>query len=202
MDIDMEVRHVGHRALDRSRRAATARGVIGIAFSVALLVWPTIGLATLTAVFGLWALLSGITRLVEFFRASGARRRRGWLAVDGIFGVAIGVAVMIWPGLSALGLLYAIAVWALVGGAVSLALSVASPWRDGTPLLMLLTGLVSIAFGVTMFARPDAGAVALVGLIAAFALVSSIMQLAYAWRLHRVSGDLDSAWRAASEVRA
>jgi uncharacterized membrane protein HdeD (DUF308 family) len=202
MDIAMEVRHVGRQALNRSRRGATARGVIGIAFSVVLLVWPKIGLATLTAAFGLWALFSGITRLVECFRSSGARRRRAWLAVDGIVGVAIGVAVMIWPGLSALGLLYAIAVWALVGGAVSLALSVVTPWSDGTSFLMLLAGLVSIGFGVTMFARPDAGALALVGLIAAFALVNGIMQLAYAWRLHRVSGELDSAWPTPSEVRA
>jgi len=201
MDIEMHVRQEGRKALDRSRKAATARGVIGIAFSLVLLLWPGIGLTALTAVFGVWALFSGVTRLVESFRASGARRRRAWLAVDGVVGVAIGVAVFVWPGLSALGLLYAIAVWAIVGGVVHLALAAASPLRGGTSLLLFLGGLVSVAFGVIMFARPGAGAVAVVALISAFAFVTGVMQLAFGVRLRRLSRDLDMNWRPRSGLR-
>ena len=42
---------------------------------------------------------------------------------------------------------------------------------------MILTGLVAIIFGIVIFAEPGAGALAVLGLIAAFALVTGISEL-------------------------
>ena len=45
---------------------------------------------------------------------------------------------------------------------------------------MILGGLVAILFGIVMFARPGAGALATLALIAAFALVTGVSQLVVA----------------------
>ena len=45
---------------------------------------------------------------------------------------------------------------------------------------MVLTGLVAIVFGIVIFAKPGAGALAVLALIAAFALVTGISELVVA----------------------
>jgi uncharacterized membrane protein HdeD (DUF308 family) len=62
-------------------------------------------------------------------------------------------------------------------------------------LLLGLSGLLSIAFGVIMFAKPGAGAIALLSLIAAFALVSGVMQVVFALELRSVLGKLERPFR-------
>jgi uncharacterized membrane protein HdeD (DUF308 family) len=57
-----------------------------------------------------------------------------------------------WPDLSALGLLYAIAAWAIALGIFEIAFAFD---------LLGLIGMLSVAFGVIMFGEPGAGAVAL-----------------------------------------
>ena len=54
----------------------------------------------------------------------------------------------------------------------------AGPARDTAS--MILTGLVSIVFGIVIFAKPGAGALAVLALIAAFALVTGISELVVA----------------------
>jgi len=109
--------------------------------------------------------------------------------VDGLLGIAVGVVVFVWPDLSALGLLYAVAAWAIAMGIFEIALPFALPLSGRRSLLTILGGLLSIAFGVIMFAHPGAGAVALLALIAAFALVTGVMQIAFALELRRVAGE-------------
>ena len=64
------------------------------------------------------------------------------------------------------------------------------PVSGGRRLLLLLGGLLSVAFGVIMFGHPGAGAVALLALIAAFAFVTGVMQIALAIELRSVAGEV------------
>jgi uncharacterized membrane protein HdeD (DUF308 family) len=99
--------------------------------------------------------------------------------------------VFVWPDLSALGLLYAIAAWAIAVGIIEMSLAFALPLSGGRSLLLALGGILSVTFGVVMFAHPGAGAVALLALIAAFALVTGAMQIAFALELKRGVAELD-----------
>jgi uncharacterized membrane protein HdeD (DUF308 family) len=165
--------------------------VVAIAFAVLILVWPSIGLATLIALFGAFALVSGIATIVGAFHLPIRGGDRAWLVVEGLLGVAVGVVVFVWPGLSALGLLYAIAAWAIVMGVFEIALAFVLPLSGGRSLLVVLGGLLSVAFGVIMFAHPGAGAVALLALVAAFALVTGVMEIAFALELRGVVAELE-----------
>jgi len=181
----------GERSVARIWKVAALRGVLAIAFAVVILVWPSIGLTALIALFGAFALVSGVGTIAGAIGIPIERRQRIWLVIEGLLGVAVGIAVFVWPDLSALGLLYAIAAWAIAVGIFEIVLAFDLPLGGRRALLLALGGLLSIAFGVIMFAEPGAGAVALLALIAAFAFVTGITLIAFAVELRRVLGELE-----------
>ena len=187
--------HEGERTLAHIWRAMALRGAVAIAFAFLILIWPSIGLTALIALFGAFALVSGLATIVGAFGVPTPSNRRVLLVIEGLLGVAVGVVVFFWPGLSALGLLYAIAAWAIAIGIFEIALSLSLPISGRRSLLLVLSGLLSIAFGVIMFAKPGAGAIALLALVAAFALVSGVMHVVLALELRRVVGELERPFR-------
>jgi uncharacterized membrane protein HdeD (DUF308 family) len=181
----------GERGFAHLWKVTALRGAAAIAFAVVILIWPSIGLTALIALFGAFALVSGASTIVGAFRIPMQGGQRAWLVADGLLGVAVGVVVFAWPGLSALGLLYAIAAWAIALGIFEISLAFILPISGGRSLLVVLGGLLSIAFGVIMFAHPGAGAVALLALVAAFAFATGVMQFAFALELRRVVVELE-----------
>ena len=185
----------GEQELAHIWKTTALRGALAIAFAVVILIWPNIGLATLIALFGAFALVSGVSTIAGAFSVPFTRGRRAWLVVEGLLGIAIGVAVVVWPDLSALGLLYAIAAWAIALGIFEIAFAFDLPLSGGRSVLLGLSGVLSVAFGVIMFAQPGAGAVALLALVAAFALVTGAMQIAFALELRRGAHELEDRVR-------
>jgi len=185
----------GERVLARIWRGTALRGLLATAFGIIVLVWPNIGLGTLIALVGVLALTSGAATMLGASRAALPAGQRSWMVLEGALATAAGVVVFVWPGLSALALLYAIAAWAIAVGIVQVALAVVLPFSGGRSVLLTLSALLSIAFGVVMFARPGAGAIALLALVAAFALVTGVTQIAWALELRRVSGAIERGLR-------
>jgi len=186
--------HQGEKHLARIWKTAILRGSFAIVFGIVALAWPGIGLATLIALFAAAALLSGFTSILGALRGPVARERRVWLLLDGLITVGAGLLVLIWPDLSARALLFVIASTAVASGVAAFALgTVALPSRGGRSWLPMLWGVASVAFGVAMFAHPGAGAVALVSLVAAFAIVTGAIQIAYALELRRATRDVARA---------
>jgi uncharacterized membrane protein HdeD (DUF308 family) len=180
----------GEHELARIWKVTALRGALAIAFAVVIMVWPDIGVSALIALFGAFAIVSGTGAIVGAFSAPMRSGDRGWLVVEGLVGIAVGVAVFVWPDLSALGLLYAIAGWAIAFGLFEIVQAFVLPFGGSRSLLFALGGLLSIGFGVIMFAHPGAGAVALLALIAAFALVVGVMQISSALELRSALGEL------------
>jgi len=182
--------HESERRFAHIWKAMAFRGAVAIAFAVAILVWPSIGLTALIALVAAFALATGLTTIVGALIVPMRLGDRAWVAFEGLVGLAAGVAVIVWPNLSAVGLLYAIAALALALGLIELGLAFILPLSGGRSLLLLVSALVTGFFGVVMFARPGAGAIALLGLIGAFALITGITQIAYALELRHVSAAL------------
>jgi uncharacterized membrane protein HdeD (DUF308 family) len=187
--------------MDRVWKVTAFRGALAVAFAAVILIWPGIGLAALTALFGAFALISGIGSVVGALRAPISGGRRASLVLEGVVGIAVGVAVLVWPDMSAVALLYAIAAWAIANGILELGLALVRPPGGGRTMLLVVDALLSVAFGVIMFAHPGAGAVALLALVAAFALVSGVMQIARALELRRVIDAVERPLRALPTAR-
>jgi uncharacterized membrane protein HdeD (DUF308 family) len=165
--------------LTKVRWALGLNGLLAVASGVVILVWPGISLFALTILFGAWTLATGV---VGFAAAlSGATtQERGWLALSSLLGIGVGAAVLIWPNISELALLYVIGAYAVALGVFAVIGAFYLPLDGGDTALLVLNGLVSILFGIVMFARPGAGALVTLALIAAFALISGISELVVA----------------------
>jgi uncharacterized membrane protein HdeD (DUF308 family) len=161
----------------RVRWAIGVNGALSVAFGAMILAWPDIGLYTLTILFGAYALASGVVGLVHVASVS---ERRGWMVLSSVLGIGIGLAVLIWPSISALGLLYVIAAYAIALGVIAMFGAFWLPIAPGDSILLSLSGLVSILFGGVMFVRPGDGALVLLTLIAAFSLVRGAIELVVA----------------------
>jgi uncharacterized membrane protein HdeD (DUF308 family) len=152
-------------------------GALSVAFGAMILAWPGISLYALTVLFGAYALASGVVGLVN---ASRIREGRGWTALSSVLGIGVGLAVLAWPSISALGLLYVIAAYAIAFGVIAVGGAFWLPIAPGDTVLLSLSGLVSILFGLVMFVKPGDGALVLLALIAAFSLVKGITELVLA----------------------
>jgi len=158
------------------RWALGLNGVLSIAFAVAIIVWPGISLEALTILFGAYALATGVVGLAAGL--SGAvPGERGWLIFSSLLGIAVGVIVFLYTDMSALARLYVIGVYAIGLGLITIAGAFYLPIDGGDTALLVMTGLVSILFGIVMFAEPGSGALVLLALIAAFALVTGVSEL-------------------------
>jgi uncharacterized membrane protein HdeD (DUF308 family) len=181
--MDSLVNRVGQMAesdLKRLRWTLGINGVLSVAFGVIILVWPGISLYALVILFGAFSLANGIIMLAGAISGT-IKEGRGWLAVSGLLGIAVGVLVFLYTDMSALALLYVIGAYAVGLGILAVGGGFWLPLRDnGDRALIVLTGLVSIVFGIVMFAKPGDGALVLLALIAAFALVRGLSELVVA----------------------
>jgi uncharacterized membrane protein HdeD (DUF308 family) len=160
------------------------RGVAAVLFGVLAFVWPGITLAVLVLLWGAFALADGVLALIAAFRTTNDHR---WgLILEGIVGIAAGVVTFIWPGLTALVLLYIIAAWAILTGVLELVAAVRLRKVIDNEWWLALGGIASVLFGLVLVLAPGAGALAVVWLIGLYAIVFGVLMLLLAWRLRGV----------------
>ncbi len=110
---------------------------------------------------------------------------RNWwmLILRGVFAIVFGVISLVWPGLSLAALVIMFGAYALADGIVAL---VAVLQRRGVWWMQILEGVAGIAAGIFAFSRPGLTAFALLYLIAAWAVVTGVLELFAAVELRKV----------------
>src|SRR6266550_3068175 len=165
------------------------RGIVAVLFGILALVWPKITLVVLVLLFGIFAVISGITAVAAALRN---REVPGWglLLFEGILGILAGVVALVWPGITALAFLYLLAAWAIITGIMEVVAPLSFPMRGGRAVLMVLAGLVSIVFGIIIAAQPASGLLAVVWLIGVYAIVFGVMYVVAYFESRSLSASL------------
>jgi len=174
------------RTLAQNWWAIALRGVCAVLFGIAAFAWPGVTLTVLVLFYGAYALVDGLLAVAwaVFGRHAGPFPLGVLLA--GLAGIAVGLMTFIWPGLTALVLLYLIALWAVARGifeivaAVHLRRELADEW------LLALSGMLSLVFGVLMLWAPGAGALALLWWIGGFSILVGVVTIGLGLRLKGV----------------
>ena len=156
--------------------ALALRGVLAIIFGLLVFAWPGISLWVLVLFFGANALIDGVLAIVAAVRGSASGARWWGMLLQGILGIATGIITFLWPGLTALVLLYFIAAWAIVIGVFEIVAAIRLRKEIQGEWLLALRGVLAIVFGVILFANPGAGALALVWLIGAFSIALGVLE--------------------------
>jgi uncharacterized membrane protein HdeD (DUF308 family) len=159
------------------------RGIASIVFGVLAFVWPGLTLVTLVLFYGAFALVDGVIALIAAFSGGARPAPTWWLVIVGLLGIAAGIVTFVMPGITALLLIVFIGAWALVHGifeiigAIQLRKEIDNEW------MLILSGVISVLFGLIVLLAPGAGALGLIWAIAAYSIVFGITFIALALRL-------------------
>lgn len=163
------------------------RGIVAIIFGLLALLLPRTTLLALVYLFGAYALVDGIFAVVAALGHRGAHSNWGWMLIGGIIGIIIGVLTFLWPGITALVLLYLIAFWAILIGIYELSVAFGMRLVASGEWLLVLSGILSIILGILLLFNPIAGGLALVTVVGAYAIIIGIILLIRAFRLRTLA---------------
>ena len=169
-----------------------ALGVLAIIAGIIAIAWPGVTVLALVLLFAVYAFIDAGLEAVRAFSSRTAGPVFGHLLL-GLISLAAGVVAVVWPAPTALVLVLVIGIWAVVGGIVEVVNGFGSGETAGTRALYIITGLVAVAFGVLLFARPGVGAVTLALLFGLFSLVYGVSRITLGIQMRELHRQRQSA---------
>lgn len=170
------------RTLAQNWWALVLRGVFAVLFGIGAFFWPGLTVAVLVLLYGAYLFVDGILAVLSAL----ARRREGFswaVFLAGLASLVAGGVTLLMPGVTAIALLYVIAVWAIVRGVFEIIAAFHLRRELRNEWLLALNGVVTVLFGVVLIAAPGAGVLAVLWLIGTFAIVVGILMIGLGFRL-------------------
>ncbi|MFN7112551.1 MAG: HdeD family acid-resistance protein [Brevundimonas sp.] len=159
------------------------RGVATLLFGLLTLAWPDVTLLSLVILYGCFALLDGGVALGTAL--TGGKGSRWMMALTGVIGIAAGAVALFWPGMTAVVLVLIIGWWSVFRGVFEIIAAIRLRREIPNEWMLILSGAVSILFGLAVLAAPGAGALALLWLIGGWAVVIGVLLVALSFKLRR-----------------
>ena len=158
------------------------RGLAAIAFGVLTWLRPGISLAALILLFGVYSLADGFLDVWTAIAEQNEEEHWWVLLLGGLLGIGVGLMALFTPGLTAFVLRVYTAIWALARGLLEIMAAIRLRKEIRGEWLLILGGLTSLGFGALLMAHPGAGALAVLWLIAAYAVVFGILLVMLAFK--------------------
>jgi uncharacterized membrane protein HdeD (DUF308 family) len=151
------------------------RGILAILFGIAVLAWPKATVVVFLVLFAIFSILDGILDIMMGVQAKGERGR--WLVfLQGALAIIAGIIAVVWPSVTAVVLLWLVALWAILSGAMEIAGSLELR-RLGQPRWWWHTvaGVLAIVLGaILLFGNPTRGILAILWAVGVLAIASGI----------------------------
>lgn len=172
--------------LSRNWWMMALRGLFAILFGVVALAWPGTTLFVLVLLFGSYVLIDGVLAIVAAFRHRDLNDRWWVLLLEGLAGIVAGGLTFVWPGITAVVLLYVIAAWALVTGVFEIAAAIRLRKEIAGEWLMILTGILSVVLAIALVLLPGAALTAVVWMIGGYAIAFGILLIYLGFRVRNM----------------
>jgi uncharacterized membrane protein HdeD (DUF308 family) len=164
-------------------RALALRGLVALLFGLVVLFWPGLVLTVLAVLFGIYAAVDGAITFVPALRSRDRGARRSLPLTEGAVGIVAGVVALLWPGLTASGLVYVIAGWAVVTGVLKILTAILLRAEVQNRWLLAGSGALSALFGILLAALSKYDVPFLAPFIGGFAVVVGFALIVFAFRL-------------------
>jgi uncharacterized membrane protein HdeD (DUF308 family) len=159
------------------------RGIAAVLFGVAVLLWPGIALTSLVLLWGAYAVVDGLFAIVAGIQGRPEVSNR-WLAVlEGVVSIIAGVIAFIWPGITAVALLYVVAAWAVITGILEVIAAIQLRKEITDEFWLGLSGALSIVFGALLFIYPGSGMLSLLWMLGIYSIVFGVATIFLSFRL-------------------
>lgn len=174
------------------------RGVLAVVFGVVALVAPISTAVSLAVVIAIFAIVDGFFEIVDGIRhrtTGGA----GLRILQGVLTLGFGIVLVAWQSITVLAIVWTVGIWAIVVGVIQVVVALSlrkvtgSGWAWG-----VLSGLVSVIFGVIVVARPTAGLVSIIWVVGVYAIMLGVLLIGFGLQVRRLARELG----AQSEERA
>lgn len=173
------------QALGRTWWLVLLRGLAAIVFGFLAWTWPGATLITLVLFWGAYALVDGVAALVSGWQAKDSGKPMWPVVLVGVIGIAAGIFTFVQPEVTAVALLILIAAWAIVQGVFEIVAAIRLRKEIKNEWLLILSGVLSVLFGLFMIASPGAGAMAVLWLIGVFAIAYGALLVFLAFKLKK-----------------
>ncbi|MFZ2529823.1 MAG: HdeD family acid-resistance protein [Rhodococcus sp. (in: high G+C Gram-positive bacteria)] len=164
------------------------RGILAVLFGIVALIWPDITVWALVVVFGIYAIVDGIVLGIHAVRDRTSLDGWGWWLATAVISILAGIVALVWPGATALVLLYIIAFYAIffgIAGAVG-ALRFRKVPESGW-MWSFVAGILAIVFGIVLLIFPGSGITGLIWLLGLYAILFGILLIAVAFQARKVA---------------
>jgi uncharacterized membrane protein HdeD (DUF308 family) len=163
------------------------RGILALLFGIAVLVYPGAGLLAIAWIFAIYAFVDGIVALVTAVRMNHADGNWGWLLFEGVLGIIAGIIAAVYPFAAAFALAWLLGAWAIITGVLAIASAFSARVHIPNEWLWVLSGVVSLIFGIAIFASPAFGLFALIWMVAFYAILAGVLLIGFAFRIRNVA---------------
>lgn len=153
------------------------RGIISIIFGIIVVISPFNAATVLAIFFGAYAFADGVFALASIITSRAARTHFWSLLFEGIAGIIAGIVTFFLPEITLFGLIILISVWAVITGISEIISAIKLRKIIDGEFLMIISGLLSIVFGILVFLRPLAGMVVIIYLIGIYAVMFGILYI-------------------------
>ena len=133
------------------------RGLFAVLFGIMAFAWPGITLGALVLLYGAYAFADGVLAIAAALVGRTVGVPWWALLIEGLAGIGVGIITLLWPGITALVLLYLIAFWAVVTGVFEIVAAIRLRKEIRGEWLLALSGVLSVLFGVALIVSPGAG---------------------------------------------
>lgn len=179
---------------DTKRRWAlitALRGVLVLLAGLYALIWPAQALTVLVVLGGALLLVDGILGLWSL-TFGGAKTGNFWFDVArNVLSIITGVLILISPLLATLVtvtfLIYVVAFEAIIVGVMEIVVIVREREHYARIWPVVLSGVLSVLFGIALILAPVFGALLIVTLSGILAILFSVALFALAWRFYQMS---------------
>jgi uncharacterized membrane protein HdeD (DUF308 family) len=168
-------------------------GVVAIVLGITAVMWPGITLVSLVWVFAAFSMIQGVAEVVLGMRGEADGTVWWTMIILGVLALAAGIVAFAWPGLTVVVLLYVIAASAIVRGVFAIVAAISLRKQLDDEWVLALSGVLSIAFGAILIARPKVGLLAMVLLTGAYMMALGAMAIALSLRLRKIQHKLATA---------
>jgi uncharacterized membrane protein HdeD (DUF308 family) len=171
--------------LARNWWAFLLRGMLAVIFGAVAVFFPTTAFLSLVIVFGAFSLIDGIFAIVAGFMGGVRSENWWWLILEGLFGIGIGILTLLQPAAIGLAWILVIAAWAIVTGVLEIITAIRLRNMITGEWALIVSGVLSVLFGIVAAAYPASGAFAIGWLIGVYALLFGFTLIALSLRLRK-----------------
>lgn len=174
------------RTLARHWWAILARGLIAVTFAIIAFSWSDLTLALLVAILGISIMFDGIFSIMGSMKAVHDHKNWWVQLIQGILTILLGILVISWTGVTAVVILFFVAIWAVVTGIFELWISCVAPWDSATKYLAGIVGILSLVLGIIMMLFPIQTLTVIIWLIGIYAMILGLTLIVFSFQLRRL----------------